>query len=317
MFCGITILIKTSLVQVSTFVHNRNKMNTDQIKTIKNYLKVETNYAVILNGKYGIGKTHFFKEVLTPEIRKIPTSENEQKNYIPIHISLFGYKSLEDIQSAIFLEIHSWLKTKGGRLASGITKTIARGIVRLNGLGNIDNYIEDINPKSQDLIDYNQLIICFDDLDRKHPSLELSEVFGFINSLVENQEAKIIIITNSDFLEKESNYAEIKEKVVGASIEYIPNPDKVFDQIIETRYKGEKEYLSFLIKHKELILQSIALNENNFRNLIYFLSHFRSIFSELDLSFQNNKNLSSSKNQKFEAVLIFALAVSIEFKLRT
>jgi len=72
-------------------------MNNDQIEIVLQYLKIETNYAIIITGNYGVGKTHFFKHELEPKIRELSIGRDERKKYVPIHISLFGYKSLDEI----------------------------------------------------------------------------------------------------------------------------------------------------------------------------------------------------------------------------
>ena len=81
-------------------------MNEEITYRIKQYLELDTNYAIIINGDYGIGKTHYIKNYLFPKIAelKIVNSEKDEV-YIPILISLFGAKSIEDIQNQIFVEL--------------------------------------------------------------------------------------------------------------------------------------------------------------------------------------------------------------------
>lgn len=88
-------------------------MNEEITNRIEQYLDLDTNYAIIINGDYGIGKTHYIKNQLFPKIAKlkIPHSENEE-TYIPVLISLFGAKSIEDIQNQIFVELYPILKKK-------------------------------------------------------------------------------------------------------------------------------------------------------------------------------------------------------------
>lgn len=142
-------------------------MNSDQIDIIKQYLKIDTDYAIIINGGYGTGKTHFFKEILVPEISEISTPKSEKIKFLPLHISLFGYKSVDEIQSAIFFELFPILKRRNVKLAANIGKTILRGLLRIGQAGDIDEYFGDITTAGIDSLEYDQLVICFDDLDRK------------------------------------------------------------------------------------------------------------------------------------------------------
>ncbi len=292
-------------------------MNENLINIFEQYLKIETNYAVILNGNYGIGKTHFFKQELANKIKDVSLPKNEQKKYTPIHISLFGFKTLEEIQTAIFVELFPILKNKGIKLAAGIGKSIIRGIAQINKAGDIDKYIGDIAQDSNDWLNYDELVICFDDLDRKSEALDLRDVFGFINSLVENQGVKILFIANEKQLIKDINYtSELREKVIGVSIQYVPNPSIIYEQIIKCRYEApNKVYFKFLKKYQNEIILAIEKNNNNFRNLIFFLEHFKTIFYIVEKEFQENKEFKLLKEDKEKAILYFSLSIAIEYKL--
>lgn len=247
-------------------------MNDNLIKIISQYLEIETNYAVIINGDYGIGKTHFFKQDLSQKIKEISLPKNNEKKYTPIHISLFGLKTLEEIQTAIFVELYPILKNKNVKLAAGIGKSIIRGIAQLNNAGDIDKYIGDITQDPNDWLNYDELVICFDDLDRKSQTLDIRDIFGFINSLVENQGVKILIIANEEQLIKDEYYSsKLREKVIGVSVMFAPDPSKIFDQIISDRYEARDTiYFKFLKTCKTEIVSVVEKNKNNLRNLIFF-----------------------------------------------
>jgi hypothetical protein len=292
-------------------------MKTEQVEIIKQYLNIETNYAVIINGQYGVGKTHFYKNFLSPQIREVSLPKDERKKFIPIHISLFGFKSLEEIQTAIFFELFPILKSKGLKLAAGIGKSIIRGIAQVKGAGDIDDYIGDLKQDADDWLKYDELVICFDDLDRKSESLDLRDVFGFINSLVENQGAKILIIANEEQLIKDANYSSgLREKVIGVSIQFEPNVEDAFNQIIDTRYSIPlKSFYDFLKNNTSNIIETIQINQNNFRNLIFFLEHFKTVYYPLENEFQIDRDFKILKEEKLKSVLDFTLAITIEYKL--
>lgn len=292
-------------------------MSTPQVEIIKQYLKIETNYAVIINGPYGIGKTHFYKNLLTPEIKKISSLKDAQKKYIPVHISLFGFKSLKEVQTAIFVEIYPILKNSKLKLAANVIKSLIRGISEIKGVGDIDKYIDDLTPSSDNLLKYDQLVICFDDLDRKSESLEVKDIFGFINSLVENLGAKILIIANEEQLLEDNSYSsDLREKVIGVSIQFTPSVENVLKEIISTRYsQSDQRLYEFLVDHSGVIIDAITINKNNFRTLIFFLEHFKTIFYPLEAKFQVDCDLNVSRNEKLKAVLYFTMAVSFEYKM--
>nr|WP_288834221.1 P-loop NTPase fold protein [uncultured Flavobacterium sp.] len=292
-------------------------MNAEQVEIIKQYLNIETNYAVIINGQYGVGKTHFYKNYLSPKIKEVSLSKDERKKYTPIHISLFGFKSLDEIQTAIFVELYPILKNKGLKLAAGIGKSLIRGIAQIKGVGEIDQYIGDITQDADDWLKYDELVICFDDLDRKSEGLDLRDVFGFINSLVENQGVKILIIANEEQLIKDEHYSSsLREKVIGVSIQFEPDVQEVYKQIIETRYAtSSKSLFKFLEANSSRIVETIQINQNNFRNLVFFLEHLKTIYYPLENEFQVDKDFNLLKEEKLQSVLNFTIAIAIEYKL--
>lgn len=298
-------------------IKDKTSLEHNQLEVIENYIKMNTNYALILEGDYGIGKTYFFKKILSPRIQEISLPFDDSKKYRPIHISLFGLKNFEDISRLIFLELSPFLKNKTVKITAGLGKIILRGMMSFNSLGNIDDYISDINAQAKNVINEKEIVFCFDDLDRKSEALSLTELYGYINFMVENSGAKIIIISNDKtFQEKGRNELnKLKEKVVGIHIQYKPDFNSIFKSILKDKYKETRtNYYDFLIKNKVEILNALAQNNYNFRSLIFFLEHFYLIFTSLEEVFKSNVNFNYKKQEKQGAVLIFALAIAFEFK---
>lgn len=67
------------------------------IKLMQSYLSEDIyNYAIMLDGEWGCGKSFFVKDVLIPKL---------QDTRIAIYVSLFGLKNVEEISTAIFSAI--------------------------------------------------------------------------------------------------------------------------------------------------------------------------------------------------------------------
>ncbi|MFX4959688.1 hypothetical protein ABTC43_19895, partial [Acinetobacter baumannii] len=72
------------------------------------------------------------------------------------------------------------------------------------------------------LIKFEELVICFDDLERISPNLKIEELIGFINSLVESENVKVLIIANQGKgALTDEKFKEFQEKVIGNTIEFI------------------------------------------------------------------------------------------------
>ncbi|MDN5210474.1 hypothetical protein QQ020_00395 [Fulvivirgaceae bacterium BMA12] len=281
------------------------------------YLTIETNYAMLITGKWGVGKTYYYKHNLSKIIAETPTLADASKKYEPIHISLFGRTSIEDIQTEIFLSLRSFLKNKAFKLSAGLAKAIVRGMLKLKNLGNIDDYISDVKPDVEDWIELNQLVICFDDLERRSNNLPIEELIGFINDLVENSNAKIILIANEDKI-KDNVYDDLKEKVIGINVEFIPDFNHNVQAIIQYRYAPAfSQYASFLTDHLESIIEHSSAIDSNLRILVFALDKLQTIHSEiltkvLDIPVTENHII----KEKLKDIIRFVLSISIEYRNR-
>ena len=78
-------------------------MNNQIFDFLKGYAELPSpQYAVLLRGKWGSGKTYFVKHWLEEfdKSDKLPVNENSIE-LKPIYVSLFGMRDISDIKSAI------------------------------------------------------------------------------------------------------------------------------------------------------------------------------------------------------------------------
>ena len=199
------------------------------INVVKDYLTRETNNALLITGQWGVGKTYFFDNKLSEEIKGISIKKNESVKYKPIRVSLSGVISIDDIERRIVAELYPSLN-KGLKWGKGIFKFLL-------STPKIKEYIPEI-PNS-DVIDSetDNLIICFDDLERRSKTFPIDSLIGYINNLTENNNLKTIIIANTNKIE-DNNFDEIKEKLIGREIEYKINIEEVFDTLIQSEFQS-------------------------------------------------------------------------------
>ena len=280
---------------------------------IKQYLEMETNYSIMISGNWGVGKTYYYKNQIFELIKTTDIINDGSKKYKPLIISLFGIKNIEELQSQIFLSLYPFLKNEKIKIGSSIAKAIAKGILMIKGLGEYSKILDNVDVKKYKFINFNELVICFDDLERRSKSLELEEIIGFINNLVENENAKVVIIANENKIAEE-NYKIIKEKVVGNTIEFQPDIKKSTNNIISSKFAGFKTYMEFLNENVEIIYASFFAKSNNLRTLNYALSYFHKIYSSLEIEIQKHKILKSHKKEIFQKLFKYTLVISIENK---
>lgn len=87
------------------------KSSMDRIaKVIERYLHEEdTDYAIMISGEWGCGKTYFIKHQLDGILKGIKYNNKKDKkhdSYEKVYISLYGASSKEDIESFIFRSLN-------------------------------------------------------------------------------------------------------------------------------------------------------------------------------------------------------------------
>ncbi|HDH7468521.1 TPA: hypothetical protein PJG68_002031, partial [Escherichia coli] len=91
----------------------------EELTSYLNYLvdlEKSPNFAVMIDGEWGSGKTWF--------VRKLMNEESLKGKVKPLMISLYGIKSTEQIDEIIFKQMHPFLSSKGMLLAGTLTKAL-------------------------------------------------------------------------------------------------------------------------------------------------------------------------------------------------
>lgn len=172
--------------------------NDECSKYIKNYLENDkTRSAIMLTAPWGSGKSYYIQNTLIPDINK----ENGNKC---VCISLYGIKRLEDISKALYLEIRApklTAKTESSSSAKIIGKTIMKGVSSFFGI-NLDVSGDDLQ-KLYESIDLSGKLIILEDIERC--SIDIIEVLGYVNNLVEQDGVKVLLVANEDeFIRRET-----------------------------------------------------------------------------------------------------------------
>lgn len=309
-------------------------MDDDKILEILNkYIKnPKMQYAILIDGEWGSGKTYFIKNKFVKGNKNI------------IYIPLNGMKNREEIDKKIYYKIlennipDNITKSKGIKLVKktggaifSITNELIKKVfsIDISGIKNING--SEIISLFKNISDY---VIVFDDLERCE--MPISEILGYINDYVEHRNVKCVIVANEreinkinyddnyelkvlsclkddiDYGDKEENsayssrdnkrvgiskiknrilnmyegnkkYKAIKEKLIGITIKYIPNIDRIYDQLI-IEYKDQNEELyKFLKENKDNCIDIFKLNNcNNIRTMIFIIDRFELLYNEIN-----------------------------------
>lgn len=277
-------------------------------KHIEDYLDYYLNlqkppeYAVLLKGAWGTGKTWFIKNYLS----KLEQSEKKH-----LYVSLYGLSSFTAIQEEMFRVLHPVLGSKGMELAGKFLKGAINATLKidLNADGKNDGTasfrIPDI--KLPDYLNTEGFLLIFDDLERC--SIKISDLLGFINHFVEHQGYKVIIIANEDEILKKDekqgtasdsdlSYKRIREKLIGKSFEIAPHFDDAFESFVSS-VSSESAKAEF-IKSKSLVKEIYQFSGyKNLRFLRQALLELERLFGAISQHIFKNGDLISHLLQVF------------------
>lgn len=324
----------------------------DLVESILDYIRAEyTDYAIMINGEWGSGKTYFWNHKIKP---KIEAMQVNGKRLTPIYMSLYGISNLEEISKKIFIETTQLMnknlkKFMNSNGAGSIPEYAKTGLDMANFFGVTQN---------GDRVDYAQFfstddkVLCFDDLERAN--VDVIDILGYINNFVEHDNIKTIIICNEKELSTKLKNSNLEMKTFIATylldkenklniktdkpmverirdtIEYVFDKANDYERIKEKlvgetfEYAPEFNYIinGLLMRYEndaDLIrflrentnLITSTFNKSGTRNL-RILKHALNNFKKIFDAV--TKSYPNTNHRVLQTMLIFTIAISFEIK---
>lgn len=199
--------------------------NTIQDRLIE-LLNSTQSFGIALNGKWGVGKTFFWNQLIEEKFSAKKTA----------YISLFGVETIQQIKNDLLLQIYT---------QNGFVKKIK------DKVGSFKLYGMDISLALSwfEKKDFENVIVCFDDFERISDKLKLKDVLGLISELKEQKKCTVVLILNKDEL-REDDLSKYKDKIVDYDFNYEPTVAESFS-LIKDNLKSFKAYpLEYFQKYK-------------------------------------------------------------------
>ena len=323
----------------------------DLVESILDYVRSDyTDYAIMINGEWGSGKTYFWNNKVR---KKIESMHLNGKKYTTIYMSLYGISNLEEISKKIFIETTQLMdknlrKYMDANDQTTIPEYAKTGLDMANFFGVTQN---------GDKIDYadffttDDKVLCFDDLERAN--VDVIDILGYINNFVEHDHIKTIIICNEKELSTKLKSSNLEMKTFIATylldkqgelnkadkpmVEKIQNKiERVFDKANDYERIKEKligETFEYAPKF-DYIINGILMRYENDPDLIRFLrENTKLIISTFERSGTRNlrilkhslndfkkiyemlnKSYPNTSYRVIQTMLIFTIAISFEIK---
>lgn len=303
-------------------------MDKEKIKeAVKVYLNEEnSDYAIMLNGKWGCGKTYFVKNELIDHIQ-------EQDNREVIYISLFGITNIDELYNNISLHLvnikaNEYAQNKrklydhnayDKKINTSESNSISFWAGMLNKSFNLLPQSETLKKITADIngkvINFNKYVFIFDDLERN--SLGYTTLLGFFDKVADQNNLKAILVCDENKIkekDKDEFYKTFKEKVIGLTIEYNSNMDAEFDNIVSYYVKNEDVKKYFSDNKKRVLSLFKSADSYNLRTLISACKRFAELYEKIeDIYFKHDTEHKYAK-YFFKEILLAIIGSSILIK---
>ena len=266
------------------------------------HLPIQPEYAVLITGPWGSGKSSLVRRALRESgVKQI------------ISVSLYGITDFEGIENEFFRQLHPVLASKGmaiaGKIAKGILKSTLKIDLSKNESATLS--VPELELPSY-LRDTEGCILVFDDLERC--SIDICDLLGYINHFVELNGYKAILIANETEIigrtksgdEEQQPYRQIKEKLIGKTFEVTPDLKSAVSAFLEN---GTSEMVREVFQKNEKLIQKL-FEASNYKNL----RHLRQALLDFDRLLRSLPSEAKEKDALITHLLTIFLIFSFEIK---
>ena len=221
----------------------------DLLESVLDYVRSDyTDYAIMINGEWGAGKTYFWNNQIKTKIESLTLNGRKYKT---IYMSLYGISNLEEISKKIFIETTQLMDKSLRRYMSTHKQTAIPEYAKTSlDMANFFGVAQ--NGEKIDYDEFfaiNDKVLCFDDLERAN--VDVIDILGYINNFVEHDHMKTIIICNEKELatKMKSENLEMKTFIATYLLDKqgelnnndLPMIEKIKDRI-ETVFERTNDY---------------------------------------------------------------------------
>lgn len=290
--------------------------NNSILDSLLNFVSAKDQFAIMLDGPWGSGKTYFLKNKVIPQL---------QIKHKVVYFSVYGYENLSELKidlinnlfiSSIGLDLENNATKENikdaKRIAKGLFSVFGNKLSVFKPLANAASEFT-IRKQLQEQSKKKVSVLVIDDLERINNSIKISDFLGFLlTNIIESYGYRVIIVGNSkEIISNEpERFNKIYEKTISRIIPFSYDIKSVKRDFFE---KSEINYLkNDSIWLVNILAEYVQNNKDQFnlRTLQFILETFDIIDQSLDKYLGNchneGKKVDSIKRSAFLNLFVIA-----------
>lgn len=236
----------------------------------------KTKSAIMLTGPWGTGKSYYIQNELKPFLEK-----KENGGHSCVIVSLYGLKDTAEISKSIYLGTRMKFLTAASEKSTTVTfagETIIKGIA---GAFGVDLSVSERSLKRlYASVNLTGKLVVLEDLERS--GIDILEVLGYVNNLVEQDGVKVLLVANEEEIIK----YELGNKVIGRrkkeEIEEEIEEEKRLHEAFDVPFENKGEIVQCRLSEDYL-----RLKEKTISDTIEFKEDYQTAIREIVQMFDN------------------------------
>lgn len=236
----------------------------------------KTKSAIMLTGPWGTGKSYYIQNELQPFLEK-----KENGGHSCVIVSLYGLKDTAEISKSIYLGTRMKFLTVASEKSTTVTfagETIIKGIA---GAFGVDLSVSERSLKRlYASVNLTGKLVVLEDLERS--GIDILEVLGYVNNLVEQDGVKVLLVANEEEIIK----YELGNKVIGRrkkeEIEEEIEEEKRLHEAFDVPFENKGEIVQCRLSEDYL-----RLKEKTISDTIEFEEDYQTAIREIVQMFDN------------------------------
>ena len=276
----------------------------------------KTKSAIMLTGPWGTGKSYYIQNELKPFLEK-----KENGGHSCVIVSLYGLKDTAEISKSIYLGTRMKFLTAASEKSTTVMfagETIIKGIA---GAFGVDLSVSERSLKRlYASVNLTGKLVVLEDLERS--GIDILEVLGYVNNLVEQDGVKVLLVANEEeliqytllkastkadlertemldritghrdrlFTDSTIAYLKVKEKTISDTIEFEEDYQTAIREIVQMFDNETLNKFSTIESIKDILDIMLHCQSYNLRSFIFACQKTSDIFSSLDEKYLSDEN---------------------------